>query len=302
MMRGKYKPDGFYPPSYHFSSHALTANLKSGLNARQHKAQGFSPASRIENEGGLKGRQKDCEVAGDLSGRDLVPHFNMGLNRNDADGARNSFRRNVDLRIGLRGFRWVVLKHKTVLGADDLEKCENVGGKWTLLRTEVRAPAASTALFRLKAYASRFRAFSPGQNEGDGQPVLSWRSTQAGLSAERPWMRCDVTTAAVNEPGRPLTPSLSPDGGEGARLVAPKQRAGGRAREGDFGFMAAMHDRLVSLHEPFRIVPPRMARPTRGFRFNFRPFYIGRSALPSAGNFQRFENRQGFAQIINAIN
>ena len=44
------------------------------------------------------------------------------------------------------------------------------------------------------------------------------------------------------EPGRPLTPSLSPNGGEGAR----------RADEGVSGFMAAMRDHGVveTLHEP----------------------------------------------------
>jgi len=34
--------------------------------------------------------------------------------RNDADGARNSFRGNVDLPIGFRGFRRVILKHDRV--------------------------------------------------------------------------------------------------------------------------------------------------------------------------------------------
>ncbi len=73
----------------------------------------------------------------------LRSFFNYeNLGRNDAEGARNSFRRNVDLPIGFRGFRWVVLKHKTVLGLDDMGKRVNVGRKWTLLRNEFRAPAS----------------------------------------------------------------------------------------------------------------------------------------------------------------
>ncbi len=69
------------------------------------------------------------------------------LNRNDADGARNSFRGNVDLRIGFRVFRWVVLKHESVLGPDDMGKRVNAGGKWTL-------PRMNSALLPLQLHGS----------------------------------------------------------------------------------------------------------------------------------------------------
>mgnify|MGYP002629904942 CR=1 FL=1 len=43
----------------------------------------------------------------------------------------------------------------------------------------------------------------------------------------------------------PSPPSLSPGGGEGARLVAPKQRGGGRAGEGAFRFMGHTATRAI---------------------------------------------------------
>jgi len=71
------------------------------------------------------------------------------LSRNDADGARTSVCGNMDMQIGFRGFGCVFLRYETVGRSRDIGKSVNAGGNWALLRTEVRAPAASIAWFRL---------------------------------------------------------------------------------------------------------------------------------------------------------
>ncbi len=77
-----------------------------------------------------------------------------GVDRDDADGARDSSRRNVEMHIGSRRHGCAVLKRTMVRGPEDMGKCVNFGEKRTLLRNEFRAPASPIASFRIKALIS----------------------------------------------------------------------------------------------------------------------------------------------------
>ncbi len=104
----------------------------------------------------------------------------------------------------------------------ELPLLKEYGGckSWIELNEEIdtsqSTPALDDALFasRLNEFRETLRAPSPALGE----------SITESQSAVCP-----------TEPGRPLTPSLSPGGGEGARLVAPKRRRGGRADAGAEG-------------------------------------------------------------------
>ncbi len=113
------------------------------------------------------------------------------FSRADADGARNSFRRNVDLPIGFRGFRWGVLKHEMVLCPDDMGKRVTAGGKRTLLRNEFRAPAAPIAWFRFRLgrVSDLVRSVWRFQNIGFIPPHFHPTVSKAASSRRTPHVR-----------------------------------------------------------------------------------------------------------------